>query len=176
MTLSPASEAPRTYFLFSLEEPSLPSSADCPTCVPCPAGPPPSQPGFPPALLTCPLVSILLTFLDAGAWEGRKAKQAPPSWRNGKGWVLRRDKTKMIQWIREGLPLKKKKSALEFQGLNKRFHQQSRELASTWWLVERSLQNSAAAIYVTGLFLSVAPPRAAPQKSSLSWDCLTGLW
>ena len=76
MTLSPASEAPRTCFLFSLEETSLPSSADCPTCVTCPAGPLPSQLGFPPALLTCPLVSILLTFLDAGA-GGQKSKAGP---------------------------------------------------------------------------------------------------
>lgn len=54
-------------------------------------------------------------------------------------------------------------SALEFQGLNNHFHQQSRELASAWWLVERS-QNSAAAIYwVTGLFLSAALPELHPK-------------
>ena len=80
---------------------------------------------------------------------------------------MRQDCTKSILWIREGLPLKnKKKSALEFQGLNKRFHQQSRELASAWWLVERSLLNSAAAVYTSeASSYLLPPPRATPQNA-----------
>ena len=87
--LSPASETSRTCFLFSPEEPSLPSSADCPTCAPCPAGPLPSEQASLPPSWPVPWSPLCWFFW---MWEGRKAKQAPPCWRKGKGWVLRWDK------------------------------------------------------------------------------------